>query len=205
MISKETLLSFCAIKSEELRKYLWGPLHLEGKDYYMNGHIMVWVSGNNGDKLDQKKLPKVIKALNKFELLDSEKCEKVKFPDDIELDTCGICDGTGKATICDTCSGEGVSECNLDFEHCCDDCNGDGWIAGQASTCPFCHGYKIKRSIMIPLFGFYIDAVYLKKILDLPDVRVGPPATEKDPYLFVFDGGKGVCMGMREPKKLTSK
>ena len=95
-------------------------------------------------------------------------------------DTCGMCNGLGKAT-----SGKKIA---------CEECDGTG---------------KITQAIYVEIGNKIVLLELLHLISLLPNAKIAPTATSETTAMpFVFDGGDGICMpaypGYRESGKVRN-
>ncbi len=168
-------------------------------DFATDGAAMIRVpaSGNYGTH-------KITKQANEWFSKEREyQTLSVKMPKKV---ACHDCEGKGKASRkeCRECKGKGEVFLNNDFHEydCqCQSCGGDGEIItpGGDDDCENCSG-KGKywpRYTRVEFLGLHIDANYLAKIIDLPNLVVSADTGEQ--YLYFKSGDAvGVIKGMRQ-------
>lgn len=118
-----------------------------------------------------------------------------------QVKECKLCDGKGRLRVCVKCHGEGRCICpSCDDDHECRACEGLGRVPERngPGVCDKCHGAGTIETVTPVRVGIVLLAdKYLRLLRALPNVRVytnGP----RDMVRFVFDGGDGVVMPMRE-------
>lgn len=164
---------FCA--DPDTRPSLATPFSWKGYDYATDGRIMIRVP-STGEHSERGDTPNA-----HVEKYISRECgEFIELP---PFDPWTAED----MTPCETCGGFGGGE-TADDE--CPDCKGWG------------HGTGRKDIVKIEFLGGHISDYYLSKIANLPQVRIAKciPWAKEDGavYMFTFDGGDGVIMGMRK-------
>lgn len=117
--------------------------------------------------------------------------------------SCPFCDGSGTALECRNCEGDGYIRHEYDP---CENCNGTGETQNEKDEYPlglipcwFCNGSGEERQATDIGLGSF-DARYLRLIASLPNARFTPNPInpEAGVALFIFDGGRGALMPMRQ-------
>ncbi len=120
---------------------------------------------------------------------------------------CPLCEGCGKASLCNTCNGEGEKECSECFHvEQCSTCLEEGLVKGGNTDCVECGGDgqipELQPVEVVPSVN--CAATILHKLAVLPGIslhRIQPYVT----FGFTFDGGRGACMMCRLPRKVTAE
>jgi len=122
---------------------------------------------------------------------------------------CKTCAGTGYATFCEECDGEGVvcfSNDYHEYEFECKTCKGTKYFASQEHPCPDCGGIPNYLQANLELEkGCWFKRYYLEKIIRLPSVRYYNPPLKRPRWgvvhrvllYFEFTGGRGMLAGVR--------
>lgn len=103
---------------------------------------------------------------------------------------CQACDEEGMvgATKCRRCNGDGIVECDLEHEHDCPDCNGEGWIGDKCSAC----GGRLSRKILAGwIGGVLVNRCLLASVIHhLPGhvVQVGGALNKYEPNVIAIHG-----------------
>jgi hypothetical protein len=190
------LMAFCTANDERLAS----PFTVGGHTLFSNGRCVVRVP--------------VIDSVDRDSPFDS--ISKIKFEAPtggkfipmptvrVEMKTCGCCLGSGMATSCEECGGEGevvfTTENNI-YEVECKECFGDGLTAGGNETCRECNGSKVTpkyRHETVRIFGTRFAADLLEMFQVLPNMEICSKPHKELMFYFRFDGGDGVLMGMSD-------
>ena len=113
---------------------------------------------------------------------------------------CSLCKGSGKATVCPECDGEGevVAETAMnEYEVTCKTCEGDGATAGGKDMCSSCDGTGLYIDNPVKYGSRYIGGLLLAKMSILPDLQFSHYGGIEDAVRFIFDGGEGLVMPFR--------
>ena len=127
---------------------------------------------------------------------------------------CPKCCGGGKISVCPDCTGSGTVSCpTCGQETTCDHCGGSGKPRGgtvREIQCPQCAGFStVANRKPVCIFGcpgsttdfpFRISTYHHHLLVDLPHLRLRPPAAEHAPLYFTFSGGRGALMPIVAPK-----
>lgn len=117
---------------------------------------------------------------------------------------CRHCKGSGKASTCPECGGEG--EVTLDsgyneYDVECATCHGEGTVPGrpkdEVEPCDRCKGSGHDLISPVTWGNGYISMAILERIKDLPGVKLSTHGNGLEPFRFVFDGGEGLAMPLR--------
>lgn len=132
------------------------------------------------ETLGERKIPK-----NSDEILAD--CAHVSDWHDMPaVENCSVCSNTGYIEgDCEECCGDGVCECDMEYEHDCDECEGTGVQTIDCTRCP--------REIKVGNRNMAMRIV--RKLMLLPGVKYGV-ATDNpgDAILLKFEGGVGAAM-----------
>lgn len=189
------ITEFCS--TDKTRPYLCVPFNSGGFTAATNGNILVRVplmeayAGNEGPPNFEKAVAGM-DIPHEFGPLP---------PVNPKFETCPRCGGQRYVADCETCNGEGDTECSECGHSCeCDDCHGKGYFpcgeGVEGSThCDACMGngtLPVERYVLINPTSCY-DIRYLLMLQDLPGIMIAPRG-ENDPMIFKFDGGMGMLM-----------
>ena len=191
-----TLLSRFVAPSTEPREYLRSPFLLGDYVYASNVAMAVRVPKDSAPEVTSPpgKQRDIAKLFD-----DARRSDFVPIPTLPEAQRCFTCHGIGiVGDTCQVCDGDGEFEYGHHIYEC-KDCGGTGKMLNEASndSCDTCGGtgQRPRQSVRIG------EALYarwlLAEIIDLPGIRVSP-AGPGDAAYFVFDGGEGLLMPMRE-------
>jgi len=191
------LQSFCS--KEPWKESLLYPWNANGFTYASNGFVGIRITevegyGNKGPDLET--------------LLAKARTEDIfglsSLPE-IEMVVCAKCQGTGKATDCDHCDGEGEVEFRCEHSGCyetytfeCHECGGSG-KSSEDGKCEECDGIGKVESKTKLKFGnrtFYVSA--LRMIYDLPELKLEKDGGETSGAYFTFDEGEGLIMPCKD-------
>lgn len=193
------LQQFCDVESG--RYAIDAPFTVDGVTYATNSRILVWVETGDADTA----VPEGKRRLNVAAIVP-EKWPTTgwepwpEWNGESTMRECGCHNGKVDQSECLTCNGTGELECDLGHEHECDDCDGEG-VVGSGRNCPECNGKgKRMQRYANRVGGALIAAEYDEKIRALPNARFISKGKEQ-PVLFEFDGGRGMVMAIREPKR----
>ena len=184
------------VSRDDPRKYMRSPFTRGEWTYAAIGHIAVRVPKIDGvEILPDKHAPK-LEGL--FESACFDAC--VALPPLPPQEKCQMCNGTGIAYECEECDGDG------EFEHgshtyTCEECGGSGQVEyGEKSevACRSCGGTGVTRYKPMKVGGSHFDLFYLHLINGLPGAKFSPGAGQMDMARFVFDGGEGILMPMKQ-------
>lgn len=193
MTSTIDLAVFCCTSDTDyLRKDPWV---FNGHRYAGSGFILVRVPAEGEPDANLPKKPE-----------DQEKLfapigETLPWPTDgarTGTQECFDCDGIGKVDQdpCSTCNGTG--SCT----HCggeCGQCDGKGIESLSGNRCKTCKGVGRIEDVINRRVGIHlIRGAPDRHIRTLPNVRYGSATDPNKPLPFVFDGGSGLVMGVRD-------
>ena len=185
------------VSQNDPREYMRGPFNRGEWTYATNGHIAVRVPKIDGiATLAEKHIPKLE---GPFKRTHSDNAF-VALPPLPPLEKCRFCNGTGVAYECEECDGDG------EFEHgshtyACKECDGRGQVTysgGIEAACWRCGGSGAKRIVPIQVGGSHFDLFYLHLINGLPGAKFSPGAGRMDMAMFVFDGGEGILIPLKQ-------
>ena len=188
----------------EMRDYLSSPFNLNGRTIASNGYLIIsfpqfgeFPEWDKSHYVDMGKITSQIYIDRDFKPMP----DNLKFPDLVQ---CGVCAGTGKASVvkCQECDGEGEVELENDFhiyEFECKSCDGDGEIItkGGNDECENCSGSGSAYLITdyVDVMGVYVRPQYLNLITNVTGIEVFPD--KEDRKLFFKCGDiRGLIMGM---------
>ena len=184
------------VSQDDPRKYMRSPFTRGEWTYATNGHIAVRVPKIDGvEILPEKHLP-LLESL--FQSVGGN--DFIALPWMPPPEECLLCSGTGIAYECPECDGEG------EFEHgthsyCCEECGGSGQVEYREKSeiaCRICGGTGVARYKPMKVGGSHFDLFYLHLINGLPGAKFAPGAGRMDMARFVFDGGEGILMPMKQ-------
>jgi hypothetical protein len=198
------LQRFCS-RDDDLREYLRKPWAHKGYLYASNGHICVRIPAP--DQAAAVFPHKV--AESAAGLFDREHGGHAPLPAFDPAKSCDLCGGTGRTrrAKCPECDGEG------EFSHGthwydCRECDSEGVVdasdgEGEPCDCGACDGLGARQTFARLAPGIGYDARYLAWIKALPGAMfvIGSSVDNTSgtrPAHFIFDGGEGVLMPMRD-------
>lgn len=137
------------------------------------------------------------------------------------LRPCKDCDGLGYIKQCSHCQGQGETDCYACGHECgCEHCDGSGVLDvmvidgkpsiakdhADAIPCEDCDGegvivddYKLLPIEIAP--GLFFSDEVIPKLQTLPGLKLDLRPFDGAPHRFEFDGGDGLAMPMRMPKR----
>ena len=184
------------VSQNDPREYMRSPFTRGEWTYATNGHIAVRVPKIDGvEILPEKHIPN-LEGL--FQSAGDN--EFISLPWMPPLKECPLCSGTGIAYECPECDGEG------EFEHGthtyrCKECDGHGQVeygSTGVSACRHCGGTGVERFKPVQVSESHFDLFYLRLINGLPGAKFSPGAGQEGMACFVFDGGEGILMPMKQ-------
>lgn len=166
------------VSQDDPRKYMRSPFTRGEWTYATNGHIAVRVPKIDGvEILPEKHIPN-LESL--FQSVGGN--DFIALPWMPPLEECPLCSGTGIAYECPECGGSGQVE----------------YGSTGVSACRHCGGTGAKRDAPTKVGDSHFDLFYLHLINGLPGARFSPGAGRMDMARFVFDGGEGILMPMKQ-------
>ena len=175
------------------------PLWHDGTLYLTDGRILVVVPNQpqpescwllHGDFFSEKPEKqdrwRSIKADGVFKL--SVPCDFAPFgPIEVKGPPSGLNALWQSMQECDSCHGRGWRRCDMDHEHDCIECDGEGELMQEAA----CAGD------LVPVGELTLKRQYAWLVSQLPGVVVGKCPT-MEALAFRFDGGHGLVMGVKK-------
>lgn len=189
------LQPFCS--ESDLRPNMQKPWSRDGFTFATDGRILVRVSSTEYPVAENEAAPEASDA-GPFNH-NSLETEWIPVPDIPEpmFSDCRKCKGTGKSDKCRECCGDGRHECDCGHEHDCGECDGTGY-SWFAEKCDNCENGKVEETQQVAVGEAVVNAVYLRKIADLPNPEFARPTEWDKPIAFKFNGGVGYLMPMRK-------
>lgn len=197
MISEELLRSFCS--RDPSRFILMDPFTLaDGWTYATDGMVVIRVKGFEFKPGKDVTPPRVDKLQEWSSVPRTVVVDLPELPPPQRV-ACAECSGTGKLEFCRECNGRGVLECDMGHEHECTGCNGKTAPKPDAK-CFECDGTGRVEAPAVPVrVGRMLLAdVYLRKLAALPGLQLFDNGGTPSGAYFMFEGGEGIVMGMRE-------
>ena len=184
------------VSQNDPREYMHSPFNRGEWTYATNGHIAVRVPKIDGvEALPKKHIP------NLEDLFQSAGGnEFIVLPWMPPLEECQLCSGTGIAYECEECDGDGEFEYGS-HTYKCKECDGHGQVGysgGIDTACRHCGGTGMTRYKPMQVGGSHFDLFYLHLINGLPGAKFSPGAGQMDMARFVFDGGEGILMPLKQ-------
>lgn len=194
----DILKMFCS--RDECRVNINTPFNHNGFTYATNGVILVRVPLIK--KYQRDMYPdKVEKCLFGGLLHDDDFVCLPDITQAVNFHRCDNCEGKGRDYKCTDCNGRKYvileSNSGIEYEFECKMCYGKGYIPGE---CEECSGFGVlpeKRHVMVG--SKLLGCINLYILGKLPGCKI---ATEKpeglQPIPFIFDGGDGIIMPLRQ-------
>ncbi len=200
MMNEINITMFCGGESRWPKPWI-----LAGKECATDGRIAVRIQTDEPDAVSGHGKPRSFNDVCSW-AFDGP---LVTWPDivppapDEPQTACLTCGGTKVTTIlCERCEGEGQTHCAntcCSGSHPCPDCNGEGVIWDKDKPCEECNGtgqLLYPESVMI--CGRKIAGNYAHKISLLPNAKAVNFGKPNDILKFVFDGGEGLVMPLKQ-------
>ena len=194
------ITKFCA--TNDPRHYLHKPMRHDGFLYATNGHVAVRIADDpaiEGGPMPQHLQNGILQKM--VDDTEDRAWQPVPVIDKASLRDCAYCNGTGRATTCPVCDGEG------EFEHFgdwydCRRCETTGQVAAKsandAATCSYCSGSGQDASQSVEVGGAHIAARYLHLIAtEIPGAEIGISKNPLGVQIIRAPGVVGCVMPMR--------
>jgi len=200
-IARPDLHAFCGHASRDLHL----PFQDDHAAYACNGHIAIRHDSLGPTQYRSYADVPVYERISAL-LLDEDYPQTRPVPVLPKSKPCPSCMGTGRATTCDDCEGNGEFR-HGNHDYTCKTCDGRGQytsvFAEPDTQCNACSGSGRKHEHQIPIQvgSQAVGLAYLRLIAPLPGVQLhlkksaGPTGTA--PIRFTYAGGCGVILPMR--------
>lgn len=198
MNTKLNLMPFCSTDTN--RKNIQKPWSLNGFTYATDGKILVQIEGSHADP--NEGAPK-LSLDGGFRFNHSEMQDWIELPaviDPPKTSDCTTCKGTGSASECKECQGDGNVECDYGHDHECPKCDGIGSTPSKdGKTCSDCNSGKVELFTSMQVGGQFINVRYLATLKGLDGVKINTTRRGSSHMIpFKFNGGLGYVMPCRK-------
>ena len=210
-ITREMLEPFC--DPTGIREFTQRPQTVGRWTYTTTGHIAVRIPECGGGR-DVGFTDTIVERIDRWLETPDLEFRAVDLPPEPAWPKCLACGGTGRATRCHECNGEGERECDMGHLHDCDECQGSGQLAGDEAQCVACKGLGTNDraapvwTYAVPIGGCFVNWRFLAKFKALPNAMFAPlpdGADGMDVVIVRFDGGMGAIVGLRcGPKEMEA-
>lgn len=191
------------VSKGDYREYMTKPFEIDGNTYASDGYSAIMLNESQGFEAPKCTNDFLESLSNIFGIVENGDFVEMPPERDLKMVECLECRGTGLAHgQCEECDGSGELEFDTAYNNYvieCASCCGDGKSrrSHATGTCIECDGNKVipcKIDCIEKLGDCKVNMIKFNKFRGLPNVKYSYLGDLK--FGFIFDGGKGVLMGL---------